>query len=280
MPEIIKTRFIKHFTLILWVTRARWAGKQMDQGLFDGLTGTGGHLLQQREIFSSRIVRKGLFAFEAKAAFSPGQRWNRINLRGVKRTRITIFRVPGGFQRRDGENVPTWQGAGWWMQFEICGMCMDKMSCRSHRWDLGTLVSVSVMSIVSIRFYLYLLFTWLKLSGISGSSDLPSSHSASSSSLDWYPGHLYIIFSSPGHSPEQPRFSSRSSDSQPSQTVTVEDAGNRLGCWRFPVGLWRVGKNHVISKIFFFFLKEMSLEMELTQLKSPKDAEQDTWVLT
>ena len=68
MTEIIKTLFIRHFTLIHWVTRVRWTGKQMDQGLLNGLTGMeGAHLLQQKEIFSSCIVRKGLFAFQAKA---------------------------------------------------------------------------------------------------------------------------------------------------------------------------------------------------------------------
>jgi len=35
-----------------------------------------------------------------------------------------IFRLAGGFWRRDGENVLTWRGAGSWMQFDWSGMCM------------------------------------------------------------------------------------------------------------------------------------------------------------
>lgn len=69
-------------------------------------------MLQQKEIFSSSVVRKGLFAFPAKAAPSPGEMGNRVNLRGDKGMRITIFRLPGGFQRRDGENVPILRGTG------------------------------------------------------------------------------------------------------------------------------------------------------------------------
>lgn len=142
------------------------------------------HLLQQKEIFSSCIVRKGLFASQAKAVSSPGEWGNRINLRGVKSMRTKLFRLHGGFQRRDGENIPACWGAGWSMQFQIRGTCMHKMSCWSHRWettgnesasflillipvtllflDLSILVSVSILNIVNTCFYLCLFVTWLK----------------------------------------------------------------------------------------------------------------------
>lgn len=109
---------------------------------------------------------------------------NRINLRGVKSMRTKLFRLHGGFQRRDGENIPAWWGAGWSMQFQIRGTCMDKMSCWSHRWEttgnesasflillipatllfpvLSILVSVSILNTVNTCFYLCLFVTWLK----------------------------------------------------------------------------------------------------------------------
>jgi len=154
---------------------------------------------------------------------------------------------------------------------------MDKMSCWSHRWEaigserasflillvpetllflgLGTLVSVSNLNIVSTHFYLYLLLTWLELSGISGSPDLSGYHSAKSNSLSCCPGLSDMTSSSPGRFLEQPNlphFSSRSwtsehpprSAEQEPDCGKVEDAGNSLRCRRFPVEL---GKSHVIS---------------------------------